>query len=104
MACCGQQWAARSPRGRRAAAGTREVTSLGSRANSVSLALRLVGINEGRGGALRDPHPMSSPVVQIDCFGELCGLRKLTFPPDKTLGGFMETHAGWSGGESMGLN
>ena len=104
MACCGQQWAARSPRGRQAAAGTREVTSLGSRANSVSLALRLVGINEGRGGALRDPHPMSSLVVQIDCFGELCGLRKLTFPPDKTLGGFMETHAGWSGGESMGLN
>ena len=86
MACCGQQWAARSSRGRGAAAGTREVTSLGSHAKSVLLALRLVGVNVGRGGALRDPHPMSSLVVQMDCFGEPCGLRKLTLPPDKTLG------------------
>ena len=86
MACCGQQWAARSSRGRGAAAGTREVTSLDSSAERVSLALRLVRVNVGRGGALRDPHPMSSLVVQMDCFGEPCGLRKLTLPPDKTLG------------------
>lgn len=86
MACCWQQWTARSLRGRRAAAGTREVTSLGSHAKSVLLALRLVRVNVGRGGALRDPHPMSSLVVQMDCFGEPCGLRKLTLPPDKTLG------------------
>ena len=78
--------------------------SLSSRAKSMSLALRLVGVNVGRGGALRDPHPMSSLVVQMDCFGEPCGLRKLTLLPDKTLGGFIETHTGWSGGESMGLN
>ena len=55
MACCGQQWAARSSRGRGAAAGTREVTSLDSSAERVSLALRLVRVNVGRGGGLRDP-------------------------------------------------
>ena len=86
MACCWHQWAAGSPRGRRTAAGTRGLPSLGCSAERVSFVLRFVRVNVGRGGALRDPHPMSSLVVQMDCFGEPCGLRKLTLPPDKTLG------------------
>ena len=61
MVCCGQQWAARSPRGRGAIAETRGVTSLDSSAERVSLALRLVRVNVGRGGGLRDAPPHEQP-------------------------------------------
>ena len=57
MACCRQQWTLGSTRGRGAAAGIRGVPSLGSSAERVALALRLVRANLGRGRDLRDsPH------------------------------------------------
>ena len=64
MACCGcsgVQWAAGgSSRGRGAAAGTREVTSLDSSAERVSSALRLVRVNVGRGGC-----PEGAPLHEL---------------------------------------
>ena len=60
MVCCGQQWAAKSPEGRGAAARTREVTSLDSSAERVSFVLRFVRVNVGRGGC-----PEGAPLCEL---------------------------------------
>ena len=60
MACCWYQWAAGSPRGRRAAAGTRGVPSLGGNAERVSFVLRFVRVNVGRGGC-----PEGAPLCEL---------------------------------------
>ena len=87
MACCGQQWAAKSPEGRGAAAGTREVTSLDSSAERVSLALRLVRVNVGRGGGLRDPPPHEQPGGPDGCFGGNVLHDKTYSPSRQSTGG-----------------
>ena len=61
MACFGQQWAAGSPRVRRAAAGTRGVPSLGCSAERVSFVLRFVRVNVGREGCPEGAHSVSCP-------------------------------------------
>ena len=60
MACCGQQWAAGSLRGKQTAAGTREVPSLGCSAERVSFVLRFVRVNVGRGGC-----PEGAPLCEL---------------------------------------
>ena len=46
---------------------------------------------------------MSSLVAQMGALEEMCYMIKLTLLPGKALEGFMETDAGWSGGEGLAM-